>query len=120
MNVNDHSWTDMSLEQVKIEFDRAEVIIIDDSCPVKQYKIVCTGLAGIPTMCLRDESIINGVYVRHVGEENDFYKYITSVYDKDFDYWGKTLKNGLEELTIELVNHTSFSIYCIDVELIEE
>ena len=35
------------------------------------------------------------------------------------DYGGRSLSNGLLELRIELANYISFSVYCLQIDVIE-
>ena len=112
MNINDYAWADSNIEGISIEFDKATIEIWNYSID-RKLSIVCSGLAGITNLCIWDDTIIESVELKPVSEYNtEFLRSLLNAYDKDYDYGGKMLKNGLLELRVLLVNKIPFSVYC--------
>ena len=119
MKVEKYSWADSDLEKIQIEYDQATLIIWNDSVQ-KQLMVSCYGLAGITSLCIWDDTIILDVRVSSVTDENsEFVRELYSKYEKNYDYGGRSLSDGLLELQIELTNNTSFSVYCLSIEVTE-
>lgn len=113
-------WPDSQLEKIQIEYDCATLIIWNDVLQ-KRLTVRCTGLAGITNLCIWDDTIIMNAEVYPVTDfDTDFIHRLFEAYDKNYDYGGRTLSSGLLELRIELINHISFSVYCLKVDVIED
>ena len=120
MKVNNYYWADSDLESIHIEYDRAVLTIWNDHIQ-KKLLINCSGLAGLTNLCIWDDTIILGVKIHPVTKlENEFVHNLYSIYKKDFDYGGRSLSSGLMELRIELSNHLSFSVYCLEIDIVEQ
>ena len=119
MNFSNIDWADSDLESVCIEYDRAVLCIWNDTLQ-KRMKVNCSGLAGMTNLCLWDDTIIMKANVYDADENCDsFVQQLLKAYGKDIDYGGRSLSNGLLELRIELANYISFSVYCLQIDVIE-
>lgn len=119
MKFYDVDWADSEIDQIQIEYDRLVLKVWNDTLQ-KELFMICTGLAGISHLLIWDDTSIYGASLYPVVDESEeFVQTLYNVYDRDFDYCGRSLKNGLLELKIELSNQTSFSIYCQKVEIVE-
>lgn len=117
MKFTDIDWADSELEKVQIEHDLAILTIWNDTLQ-RRIDVVCTGLAGITDLCIWDDMIILRAELNTVTDENDvFVRKLYSVYDREFDYGRRSLKEGLQELRIELSNRMIFSVYCQNVKI---
>lgn len=109
-------WHDSNIEEIIIKYDVATLFVWNDTFK-KNMVVICSGLAGITNLCIWDDTIIYDANVYPVTDEgNDFVRNLYAAYDKDFDYGGRSLKDGLIEWRIELVNGISFSIFCLNIE----
>ena len=105
-------WADSDIESIKIEYDRASLVIWNDTLQ-KNLLVVCTGLAGITNLCIWDDTIIVSANVYPAFETgDDFMNNLYGAYNKCYDYGGRSLSNGLIELRVKLTNSISFSVYC--------
>ena len=112
----DIDWADSNIETITIEYDHTELQIWNDALQ-RRLIVDCWGVAGITNLCIWDDTIISTVEVYSVVEEkSDFVRNLYTAYNKELDYGGRSLKNGLKELRIELVNNIAFSIYCQKIE----
>lgn len=120
MNFLNFNWADSNIESINIEYDIAVLKIWNDV--LQKWMIVkCSGFAGITNLCIWDDTIIVSLNLSSVKEEdNEFVKTLFKAYDKHYDYCGRSLEKGLFELKIDLVNNTSFYIYCQNVEVQDE
>jgi len=119
MNFYEFYWADSNIQSIHIEYDRATLVVWNQILKMP-LSVVCSGLAGITNLCIWDDTIIVDAQVFSVDEtDSGFVKKIFEVYDKDFDYGGRKLNDGLLELKIELANGISFSIYCMKIQVIE-
>ena len=118
MDFNSIYWPDSQIEEIKIKYDALSMLIFDDA-QKKRFLVKCTGFAGITDLCIWDDTIISDANVHAADEQdNELLQSLYTVYDKDYDYGGRSLSDGLLELKVKLVNDLSFYIYCqkIDVE----
>ncbi len=117
MNFENIDWADSDLESVNIEFDRAIITIWNDTLQTRLL-VTCTGFAGITNLCMWDDTIIMDANIFVVATpNNEFLCDLYKSYNSDFDYGGRTLKDGLLELRIKLVNNISFSVYCLKIDV---
>jgi hypothetical protein len=115
-----YDWADSDIENICIEYDHAKLLIFNDSCQKRLY-VDCYGFAGINNLCMWDDTIILSAHVRSVfRSDNDFVRNLYATYNENQDYGGRSLKNGLLELKIELVNGIVFSMYCQKIEVTED
>ena len=112
-------WADSDIESIRIEYDRASLVIWNDTLQ-KKLLVVCTGLAGITNLCIWDDTIIYDTNVRLADPNDDFVRKLYGAYSKECNFGGRSLSNDLYELQIELVNNITFSIYCQKIEVIPE
>lgn len=118
MTYNDYFWPDSNIESIFIEYDEAVLTVFNDALQ-KRVKIVCSGFAGITNLCIWDDMTIFNTDLRPANQKDTFVKKIYSSYDKNFNYGGRALNDGLLALNIELSNHIEFSIYCLEVKVEE-
>ncbi|MBQ8395726.1 MAG: hypothetical protein IJX54_01860 [Oscillospiraceae bacterium] len=118
MTYYDYFWPDNNIESIFIEYDKAILTVFNDELR-KRVKIVCSGFAGITNLCIWDDMTIFSTDLRPANQKDTFVKKIYSAYDKNFNYGGRALNDGLLALSIELSNHFVFSIYCLKVEVEE-
>lgn len=120
MKFENYFWPDSQLEKMQIEYDHASLVIWNDVLE-RELVVECYGLAGITNLCIWDDTIIWSAEVRPVcNSEDAFVRNLYTAYDKNYDYGGRFLSNGLLELRIELVNHIAFSVYCQRIEVVEK
>lgn len=111
------NWADSDLESIRIEYDRATLVIWNDILQ-ERLSIECSGFAGITNLCIWDDTIIMSANVHTVDSlDNEFVRTLYGAYSKDKDYGGKSLNDGLLELRIELANYISFSVYCQKIDV---
>ena len=115
------SWADSNIECINIEYDLATLTIWNDALKTR-VTVQCSGFAGITNLCIWDDTIILTAEVNPANNDDPFVRNLYTEYDKNYDYGGRNLSNGLLELRIELVNHIAFSVYCqkIDVTVTEK
>lgn len=119
MDFTNFDWADSDLENIKIEFNNAVLVIWNDALQ-KRLLVECSGFAGITNLCIWDDTIIVNANVYPAdNSDNDFVRNLYAAYDKNIDYGGRSLNSGLLELRIELVNYISFSVYCLKIDVIE-
>ena len=112
-------WPDSQLITIRIEYDKARFIIWNDILQ-KRLLVECSGFAGITNLCIWDDTIIMNANVYPVKDSGDgFVHDLYVAYDKNADYGGRSLSNGLFELRIELVNNIPFSVFCQKIEVNE-
>ena len=112
MNFQDFYWADSDIENINVEYNHATLIIWNAALK-KRLSIECSGFVGITNLCIWDDMTIMNTSISPVNDvNNDFVRQLYTAYDKDFDYGGRKLANGLLELKIELANYISFSLYC--------
>jgi hypothetical protein len=117
MNFNCIDWADSNIERIIIEYDHAQLEIWNDTLQ-KKLIVHCTGLVGVTNLCIWDDTIISFANLKSVSDYSDDYlRSVFVAYDKNFDYGGRFLKDGLMELKINLVNDIMFSIYCQKVDV---
>lgn len=117
MNFKAIDWADSNLEKIQIEYDCAVLTIWNDS-EQKRLLITCSGLAGITNLCIWDDTTIMNATLLPVNDEsNDFIRSLYAAYDRNYDYGGRSLNCGLQELRVELSNCISFSVYCLAVDV---
>ncbi len=120
MEFSNYDWADSDIENICIEYDHAKLMIFNDSCR-KRLSVDCYGFAGINNLCMWDDTIILSTHVRTVSRsDNEFARNLFATYNDEKDYGGRSLKNGLLELKIELVNGIAFSLYCQKIEVTED
>ena len=113
-------WADSSIKSILLEYDKATLKIWNDALQ-KYLRVECSGLAGITNLCIWDDTIIFDSEIYPVDHVNsDFLKNLFVAYDKDFDYGGRSLSDGLIEWRVELVNNISFSLYCLRIAVFED
>lgn len=111
---------DTTIENIFIEYNKAVITTVDDYEKKRNYKITCTGLAGVTDLNIWDEMIIIGASLKPVGLENEFVKQCHDKYLWDYDTGNnRKLSNGLLLLSIELANNVVFKVYCQNVEVEE-
>ena len=119
MNFLNYDWAESDIENIYIEYDHAKLLIFNDTCK-KRLSVDCYGFAGINNLCMWDDTIIMNARILPVcRSDNEFICNLYAAYDENTDYGGRSLKNGLWELKIELVNGITFSIYCQKIEVSE-
>ena len=119
MEIQNYFWPDSQLIKMQIEYDCANVLIWNEVLQ-KKLLLKCSGFAGMTNLCIWDDTIIMSVQLYSVEESgNDFINQLYATYDKNINYGGRSLKDGLLELRIGLVNYTFFSIYCQKVEVLD-
>lgn len=112
-------WADSDVEGININYDHATLIIWNDTLQ-KRLSVECSGFAGITSLCMWDDTVIMRADVNTVcNAANEFLQKLYTAYRIDADYGGRSLADGLLELSIELSNHISFSLYCQKIEVIE-
>ena len=117
MDFFDIDWADSNLEKIEIEYDKATLVIWNDSLQ-QRLLIKCTGLAGLTNLCIWDDTHIMSADIKCVSNaDNNFLSGLYAAYDETFDYGGRSLRNGLLALNIELSNHSCFSVYCIEINV---
>ena len=116
MKFNEIDWADSQIERIAIEFDHAILFVFNDTYK-KLMEVHCTGLIGIDNLCIWDDTFIMEYDLTAVSNDNDYLKQVFEHYDKDFDYGGRSLSDGILELKIELSNNITFSVYCLNVEV---
>ena len=120
MDFWNYDWADSDLDHIHIEYDRATLAIFNDTLQKKLF-VECIGFAGITNLCIWDDTIILDTRLNPVCEPNDaFMRNVYAAYNTDEDYDGRSLRNGMMELRITLVNNISFSIYCQKVQVVEK
>ena len=119
MNLINYSWADSDLERIQVEYDQAVLTVWNDAIQ-KRVLIKCSGLAGITNLCIWDDTIILDANLYTVVDiNNDFLCQLYGAYDKNYDYGGKVLNKGLLELKITLSNNIAFSVYCLEIDVVE-
>lgn len=119
MEFINYSWADSDLERIQVEYDQAVLTVWNDAIQ-KTVFIKCSGLAGITNLCIWDDTIILDANIYTVvNTNNDFLYQLYSAYDKNYDYGGKVLNKGLLELKITLTNNIAFSVYCLEIDVVE-
>ena len=113
-------WPDSQLIRIQIQYDYAGLLIYNDTLQ-KHLMINCSGFAGITNLCIWDDMIIMNAKIypadnTHTGFMRNMYM----AYDKNADYGGRSLSNGMQELRIELENHITFSVFCQNIQVIEK
>ena len=120
MDFLNYDWIDSDIENIYVEYDHAKLIIFNDTCR-KRLSVDCYGFVGINNLCMWDDTIIMSAHVHNVCHlDNEFIRNLYAAYDENSDYGGRSLKNGLMELKIELVNGIAFSLYCQKIEVSED
>lgn len=120
MNFTQIDWADSDLEHVEIEYNLAVLTIFNDTLQ-KRLQVCCSGLVGITNLCVWDDTTIMTADIKPVIEtDNEFIKTVYNAYDKNFNYGGRSLDDGLLELSIELSNGIVFGVYCLNVSVTEE
>ena len=116
MDFSNVIWADSNLEKIIVEYDRVVLEIWSDILQ-SRLLIKCSGLAGITDLCIWDDTIISEAQVRNISSPiNSFTEKLFSIYEKDENYGGRSLNEGLLELQISLVNNTTFCIYCLKID----
>lgn len=119
MNFLTIDWADSDLENIQVEYDRAVLTVWNDALQ-KRLLITCVGLAGITNLCIWDDTIIMKAEIYPVTEpDSDFIHKLYAAYDREYNYGGRSLSNGLLELRIQLANQISFSVYCLKIDVLE-
>jgi hypothetical protein len=119
MNFENIFWPDSQLISIQIQYDHARLLIWSDVLQ-KQLRVDCYGLAGITNLCVWDDTIIVEAKIYPAHKANtEFMRNLYMAYDEDADYGGRFLKNGMQELRIELANGIAFSVYCQKIEVTE-
>ena len=117
MDFTNIDWADSNLERIEIEYDKAILLICNDTLQQK-FRIKCTGLAGITNLCIWDDMDIVSAEIKPVvNDDNDFLANLYSAYDNNYNYGGRSLKDGLFALNVELTNSICFSVYCLNIDL---
>lgn len=112
-------WPDSQLIKIQIQYDHASLLIYNDSLQ-KKILIVCSGLAGITNLCIWDDMIIMEAKIHPADNANtEFMRKMYTTYDKNTDYGGRSLSDGMQELRMELENHIVFSVFCQKIQVIE-
>lgn len=112
-------WADSDLEKISIEYDCATISVWNDALQTRLY-VRCSGLAGITNLCIWDDTIITRGSLHPVADvNNDFIRQLYLAYDRNHDYGGRSLSKGLWEIRFELSNGIVFSIYCLNIEVID-
>lgn len=112
-------WPDSQLIKVQIQYDCASLLVYNDTLQ-KQLLVACSGLAGVTNLCIWDDMIIMEAKIYTADNTNsDFMRNLYAAYDHNADYGGRSLRDGMQELRIELENHITFSVYCQHIEVIE-
>lgn len=111
---------DTNIKNIFIEYDRAVITTIDVYEKMRNYKIICTGLAGVTDLNIWDEMCIIDADLKPVGVEDEFVKQCQEKYSWDYDTGlNRKLSNGLILLSIELANFVVFKVYCQDIHIEE-
>lgn len=119
MNFMDVNWADSNIEYINIEYNKATVLIWNEILQ-KRFSVHCLGLVGLTDLCIWDDTIItNAAVYPHFDSDNDFLRNLYMAYDKNYNYGGRSLSEGVLEMRVELVNHISFSIYCLRIDVVE-
>ncbi len=119
MNFNEFDWTDSILEKIIIEYDKAILIIVNNSLQQRLY-VQCTGLVGITNLCIWDDTIIMNAEIKSIENNNtEFIRNLYLAYDRNFDYGGRSLNEGILDLCVELSNYIAFSVFCLKVDVKE-
>ncbi|MBQ8767778.1 MAG: hypothetical protein IJZ16_13360 [Clostridia bacterium] len=115
MNFNEFDWADSILEKIIIEYDKAILIIVNNSLQQKLY-VECTGLVGITNLCIWDDTIIMNAEIKSIVDNNtEFIRNLYLAYDHNFDYGGRSLNEGVLDLCVELSNYITFNVFCLKV-----
>lgn len=119
MNFESYYWPDSQLIRIQIEYDHASIIVWNELLQ-QNLVIECCGLAGMTNLCIWDDTIIMDARLHSVCDNgNEFVCNLYAAYDKNYNYGGRRLIDGLLELRIELANLISFSVYCQNVHVVE-
>ncbi len=112
-------WPDSQLIKIQIQYDHASLLIYNDALQ-KKLLIECFGLAGVTNLCIWDDMIIMEAQVSPADNTNtDFMRKMYTAYDRNADYGGRSLSNGMQELRMKLENHIAFSVFCQKIQVIE-
>lgn len=112
-------WPDSQLIKIQIQYNYASLLIYNDALQ-KKLLIECSGLAGVTNLCIWDDMIIMEAQVSPADNTNtDFMRNMYTVYDRNADYGGRLLSNGMQELRMEFENHIAFSVFCQKIQVIE-
>ena len=110
-------WPDSRLLSTHIEYDKAVLRIECFTLDKKIFDVICTGFAGITNLCIWDDTAIFETDVKPVDDNSEFVRKMHNAYGKS-DLSGRSLE-GLLELKIQLSNYIEFSIYCLNIEVVE-
>lgn len=116
MTYYDYYWPDSDIDSILIEYDKAVLTVFNDALQ-KNLKVICNGFAGITDLCIWDDTFIFSTDLKSADESDEFVQKIYSSYDKNYNYGGRKLSDGLLALEIELSNHIMFTIYCLNVDV---
>ena len=110
---------DSYIQEIKINSDKVEIDIYWE-VKKKIIKIICQEVVGITDLCMWEDSIIgDNVCLKEVDySSNDFLIRVYNAHQYVCDC-GKTLRDRLLQLSIELTNNISFCVYCYRV-MVEE
>ena len=112
-------WPDSQLIKIQIQYDHASLLIYNDALQ-KKLLIECFGLAGVTNLCIWDDMIIMEAQVSPADNTNtDFMRKMYTAYDRNADYGGRSLSNGMQELRMKLENHIAFSVFCQKIQVVE-
>ncbi len=116
MNFNDLSWHDSQINSINIQDDQIVIYVYQDALE-KDCRIVCKEVVGITDLCMWDDSIISSAAATKLTDfSRDFLKSVLKAYGHNYnsdEY--KALRDGMIDVSVELVNGIVFHIYCYGV-----
>ncbi len=116
MNFNELSWHDSQINEISIRDDEIIISVYQDVLE-KDCRIVCKEAVGITDLCIWDDSIISSAAATKLTDlSRDFLKSVLKAYGQNYnsdEY--KALRDGMIDVSVELVNGIVFHIYCYGV-----
>ncbi len=115
-----YCWHDTEVEKIEISSNQITVIIKHDDYE-NPIKILCNEVVGLTDLCMWEDVIVYDAKLEYVNSElTSFLLKVKDAHPTDGDFYNnQPMKNGLLCLSIELVNHIAFHIYCYEVKIYE-
>ena len=122
MDFNNIDWHDSYIENIFVKYNCVILNIFNDTFKTL-LSVKCTGFIGISNLCFFDDTIIFDAYTVPVDLKNDeFVGWIYREYGRDgFKYCDQDydFTRGFLEIRFKMVNSTTLSLYCQNIEISE-
>ena len=115
-----YDWHDADIEKIEISSNQISIKInLDDY--ENSIKILCNDVVGLTDLCMWEDTMIYDAKLEYVNRElPPFLLKIKDSHPLDGAFYNnQPIKNNLLCLSIQLVNHIIFHIYCYEVEIYE-